>query len=239
MKSKKIIGLIGGMGPHSSVHFYKLLLDKAVRNYGVKNNNDFPEIILDSVPVPDFISDKSNLPMAKKMLITSIKSLSKTATIIGMVCNTAHILTKDLEMASKGKFISMINLVAEHVKIFGYKKIGILCTHTTRETGLYSKCLEKLGIKSIYLDNQNEKNLETIIRIVLAGKSNTFHVKKLFMMTDKFVAENNLDGIILGCTELPLIFPKDKFKNVIDCMDVLADELLVRYYQGRKYEAKV
>ena len=53
-------------------------------------------------------------------------------------------------------------------------------------------------------------------------------------MTSKFIKDNNLDGVILGCTELPLVFPNCKFKNVIDSLDVLADHLLKNFYGSRE-----
>jgi aspartate/glutamate racemase len=63
------------------------------------------------------------------------------------------------------------------------------------------------------------------------------------MTASKFINENELDGLILGCTELPLVFPKNKFRNVIDCMEVLSDNLLDNYYnqdskERKKYVAK-
>lgn len=229
-KSKRVIGLIGGMGPYASAYFYKLLLDKAARNFDAKNNDDFPEIVLNSVPVPDFISDRKHLPEARKMLIERVRDLAKNSETVAMVCNTGHILTKDLEKASGGKFISMISLVTEEAKDRGYKRVGVLATRVTREMDLYTKSLDELGIESMHINGKIEKAHERIIREVIAGKLNRSHGRKLYQMAKKFVTENNLDGIVLGCTELPLIFPKDKFSNVVDCLDVLADELLVRYY---------
>lgn len=234
MKNRKI-GLIGGMGPYASAYFYKLLLDKAAMDFGAKNNDEFPEILLDSIPVLDFIADTVRLGEAKRMLVERVKILTKNTGVVAMVCNTGHILAKDLSKASGGKFVSMIDLVAKEAKGRGYKRVGVLTTRVTRETGLYVRSLEKFGIESVNINGKIEKAHEQIIREVIAGKLDQAHGQKLYQMAEKFVVENELDGIILGCTELPLVFPKDKFKNVIDCLDVLADELLVRYYQGRTY----
>lgn len=73
MNKNKIIGLLGGMGPYASAYFYKLLLDKSRDFYGAKNNNDYPEILVDSVPIPDFISDTRNLKKAREILSERVK----------------------------------------------------------------------------------------------------------------------------------------------------------------------
>ena len=65
MKNKPKIGLIGGMGPFASASFLQILLKKAAIR-GAKNGDEFPEILLNSVPVTDFISDTEALPQAEK-----------------------------------------------------------------------------------------------------------------------------------------------------------------------------
>lgn len=230
-KQKKIIGLIGGMGPYASAYFYKLLLKKSSDNYGAKNNNDFPEILVDSVPVPDFISDVSKLKEAKDMLISRVKKMDSYGVgSIAIVCNTAHILYKGLSKVTSTRFHSMINLVAEEASRRGVQRACVLATPTTIRFDLYGKALSKRGIKVFYPENGLQELHESVIRNMVAGKRITGDIKRLETSTREFVIKHNLDGVILGCTELPLVFPKGNFTNVIDCMDVLADMLLKRYY---------
>jgi len=229
--SNKIIGLIGGMGPYASAYFYEMLLQKSNKLYGVKNNDEYPEIVIDSVPVPDFISEVSKLEQAKDMLIVRTKKLNDFGcSVIAMVCNTGHILYKDLAQHSNAPFLSMIDLVSEETNKRNFKKVGVLATSTTINTGLYDKVLSSKGITVMYPSVDMQQYHEIVIRDVIAGENADKHKQDLFTKTKDFVENNQLDGIILGCTELPLIFPKDKFTNVIDCLEVLADELLERYY---------
>lgn len=231
-KQNKIIGIIGGMGPFASSYFYKLLLEKSRDIYGAKNNDDFPEILIDSVPVPDFISDTEKLKVAEKMLIFCVKKMNGYGVgVIAMVCNTGHLLYKKLSSISEADFLSMIDLVAKETNKRGYKRVGALATPTTMKFDLYGKALSKKGIKVFYPDRKTQKLHELMIRNGVEGKKVLNDVVELKSSTDVFVRKNKLDGVVLGCTELPLIFPKDDYANVIDCMDVLADELLVRYYK--------
>ena len=231
MKKNKTIGLIGGMGPFASAYFYKLLIKKSSDLYGAKNNDDFPEVLIDSVPVPDFISDTNRLNDAKIMLESRVRKMNVFGVdSVAMVCNTGHILYDDLSKISKAKFYSMINLVSGDVSRKGLKKVGILATPVTVKYDLYGQALRGKGIEVCYQKNGSQNLHEKIIRDMVFGKKVLKDIKKLEVATKKLIKDNNLDGIVLGCTELPLVFPKNKFTNVVDCMDVLADKLLERYY---------
>lgn len=227
----KTIGIIGGMGPGASAYFYNLLIKKSELNFGARNNDDYPKILLSSVPVPDFISDTKNLEKAKTMLTSCIKELNDSGVSnIGMVCNTAHILYQDLVNYTKVNFVSMIEKTAESCSQKGYKKVGILSTPTTLKFKLYEKALSKFNIQSIDINHETLPIQEKIIREVIAGKINKKQGDVLEKITKKFIKEYKLDGVILGCTELPLVFPKERFTNIVDSLDVLAGELLRGYY---------
>ncbi len=238
-QKKKKIGLIGGMGPYASAFFYKLLLTKSRDIYGALHNNEFPEIVIDSLPVPDFISDTSHIDEAREMLLGSVRKLNAFGVdTIAMVCNTGHILYQDLSQASGVPVVSLIEEVGVAIQNQKLKKVGLLATATTVKTGLYKNHLKAFGITTIDPDKAMQKLHEEIIRELISGSINKEQESKLYRSVKSFVAANKLEGIILGCTELPLIFPKEKFSHVIDCMDVLANALLKDYYESKTAEER-
>ena len=228
MNKGKIIGLIGGMGPFAGARFCTLLLEKSVGDFGAKNCDQFPEIVLDSVPVPDFISDTKRLPEAKTMLISRVKKLNTFGcTTIAMVCNTGHILFPQLSSISKAPMISLIKAVRDDVVTKRFNKIGLLATKTTIKSGLFQNAFLETGITVVNPDNQTIELCEKVIRGVIANTNSETLTNKLLIKTDEFIKKQKLDRVILGCTELPLVFPKIKPKNIIDCLDVLSDKLLM------------
>lgn len=74
---KPIIGVLGGMGSQASVEFYRLFIEKSSTDYGAINNDDFPEILIDSIPVPDFVSNTKNMGQAASMLLRQLLKLTK------------------------------------------------------------------------------------------------------------------------------------------------------------------
>ena len=113
------------------------------------------------------------------------------------------------------------------------KRIGLLATKTTIRKNLYQHALLGSGIQIFVPDDKIMELHERIIRDVVAKGETKINMKEIVGMTQEFINEKHLDGVILGCTELPLVFPKNKLDNVIDCLDVLADSLLADFYSKK------
>lgn len=230
MIRKGAIGILGGMGPKASSYLYETLIDLSVKYFGAKNNDDFPEIILYSIPVPDFISSSEKKEKALKMLVARVKSLNKLNLLcLSIACNTAHVLLDKLQDNSKAPFVSMID---EVVKTLGntYKTVGLLGTPSTIEYNLYQNALKKVKILTITPNTQQIKTLEQIIRNVLAGKLVKQDTQKLIKIADS-LKKRGAKGIILGCTELPLVFPKKYDLPIYNSVKILAMALLQKYYK--------
>lgn len=232
MKRIPAVCLLGGMGPEASGYLYKLLIDLAIKEFGTKNNDDFPEIILHSVPVPDFISDDKSRDEALKMLKIRVKDANKlNISCVSIACNTAHILLPQLQSVSKAPFISMIDETVKEVHIDKRKKVGLLSTPSTIKYGLYQSALNKYGISTVIPSDKQIKTLEIIIRNVLKGKMLTKDSQNLEKIADDLSAKG-AEAIILGCTELPLVFPKKYSLSVYNSVEILAHALLRKYYGG-------
>jgi len=229
----KAIYILGGMGPQASRELYRLLIDKAQKKYNAIDNDDFPEIILHSIPVPDFISNKLAKDKALKMLEERVKSISdKRTKSFAIACNTAHILAPDLQRLTNVPFISMIDETANYISRHKSTKVGILASPVTIKSNLYQTSLEKHKIKLI---TPNEKDLEYIeqaIRAVISGSDLTSHKTKLLQISNGLL-DHGAEQIILGCTELPVIIKATSENKFVSSTDCLADALLKNYYKRK------
>ena len=125
--NNKKIGIIGGVGPQSTNFIYKKIIEFSQVKYGAKNNDDFPYLIFESLPIPDFIGNKKNIEKAKGMLIKSAKTLEVAgATKLAIASNTVHILLKELENHTAVDFISVITEVSKNVSKKKIKTVGLL-----------------------------------------------------------------------------------------------------------------
>lgn len=230
-KSSNIIGVLGGMGPQASAAFYKLLVEKSVKDYGARKNCDYPEILIDSIPVPDFISNTKQIENAKEILKDRVKRMDTFGVnTICIACNTAHILTDELQKITKVSFISMIGEVARKASTDQIQKVGILGTPSTLKFALYQKELKKYGIKSFVPTKKQINLLGKIIQNIIGGKIKRSEKKTLISIANE-LKERGAEAIILGCTELPLIFPTHYSLPVYSSSEILAISLLHKYYQ--------
>lgn len=233
MRKNSAIVILGGMGPEASAKMLEVMVSMATREFGAKDGMDFPEILLDSVPVPDFISNKKKMPVAFEMLKDRVIKLNQfDVSCFGIACNTAHIILDDLMAVSNTPFVSMIEVVGESVKNSNIKRIGILATPSTIKTRLYQDALMRYSIESIFPSEAEIDRMEKIIRGIIAGKNLKSDGGDLLKIA-KSLRQKGAEGIILGCTEIPMIFPKNFSLPIFDSVEILSRALLERFY-GRK-----
>ncbi len=237
IKTNSTICILGGMGPQASARLLTLIVEKASVDLHLPCE-DFPEIIVDSVPVPDFVSNLKNKEVALSMLRKRVKKLNVFhPDIFCISCNTAHLFLNDLQACTKSPFVSLISAITNEVEKRKIIKVGIMATPVTIKTGLYQKSLSKVGIEAIVPNNQELRKIELIIRNTLGCKASIHDPNILLGVADSLKAQG-AGGIILGCTELPLIFPENFDLPVFDSLAILSDVLLERTFRketsGRK-----
>jgi len=212
------------MGAFAGARFFQLLLEKISAE-----NLAIPEIVLNAIAIEDFISNPNKIVPAKKIISERIKFFNQQETsIIVMACNTAHIMHTDLLKVAQCPFPSIIDLVVTDIKNKKINKVGILASPTTLRTKLYENKLLMSDLIPVIPDNKFQNLLEKVIRGVLNNKISKLDVNNLNDFTRKFIDNNQLNGVILGCTELPLAFQKSKFSDVkiFDSLDILADAVI-------------
>lgn len=146
-----------------------------------------------------------------------------------IACNTAHILLYRLEKVSKVPFISMIDETVKQVHKDNKKKVGLMGTPSTIKSCIYQKVLKSYGISVVIPSKKQIVILESVIRNIISGKDLLSDRKRLILIANS-LKEKGVQGIILGCTELPLIFPDEYSLPVYNSTKILAKALLRKYY---------
>lgn len=227
----KKIGILGGVGPQATAFIYQSVMKQATENHGAVNNNDYPYVVVASVPVPDFISDKSNISEAKDMLVDAAKGL--TCAGCDMLCigsNTVHILLEEIRADIKVPFLSMVELVAQECENRGVKKVALLGTPVLIDSGLYNVELKKFNIELVTPNVHQEEICNQVIRCIIGGKS-IINIKDRYVAVLNAMFDVGAELIILGCTELPMVLNYEALGNrVISSDEVLAKGIVDYYY---------
>src|SRR5262249_39796929 len=108
---KPIIGILAGMGPRSTAPFIDLVVSECQRQYGARDDIDFPKMMICSQPAP-FYEDRPTDHLALEATIQEgLQDLERTgAAFLAIACNTAHIYYSQLTQAINIPLLNMVNL---------------------------------------------------------------------------------------------------------------------------------
>lgn len=223
------IGIIGGMGPQASAQLVELLVRKSPEHFEIHDDSDFPEIVLVSVPVPNFVESKSNMKKAARIVSDRAKLLEMAhCDVAGIACNTAHLFLPEVQRATSVPFLSMPRLVGAHIATHGWWRVGLLATPNTLGSQLYDDAMPP-GVELVRPSHEVATRVEAFIMRQLAGRPGVRDREQLRKMVEQFRIDRQLDAIILGCTELPLVFGETGDPTIIDTLAILADGLLAHH----------
>jgi aspartate racemase len=235
-KQKNIIGIIGGVGPQATQYLYGQIITIAQEQYGARNNEDYPHVMIESLPIPDFISDTTKISDALVMLQDSVKRLELAgASHLCIASNTVHILLSELKKNTGLPFISMIDAVVDLCRVERYQTVGLLATPTLTSANLYQKALAKFQITLLAPKVSELPIVENMIRSVIAGDHRQLN-KTPYIDLINHLFEQGAESIILGCTELPLAIDYAVLGNrFINSDEVLAQAIVETCYQDTLY----
>lgn len=205
----KKIGLVGGIGPASTMEYYFGLIEKSRNERGV-----YPEIVIDSVNMlkHDIALNAKDYDKICEYLLLSISNLKAAgAEIAAITANTEHIVWDMMCDKFPIPVVSIIDTTVNEIKRMGLKKILVFGTEITLRSGLYVKALEQNGILTIIPTHSDISLMGSLIYpnlengIVVAKDR-----EKLIELAKKYISKENADALLLGCTELSLaIKPED------------------------------
>lgn len=205
MFNKHTIGILGGMGPAATANFLRLLV-KEINDFGIREDSNFPKIIMMSLPLEDWDSKGSK---NKDSVSTQIKEglcwLSRNdAEIVAIPCNTVH------EFASHDNRV--VNIIDAALSECDKESlIGVLCSRQTRDSKLY----ERPGFNIRYFADQSE--VDYVIANAMAGRFED--ISELIEQ----VSGEDVGTVVLGCTELSLCRHRTSYEiPVVDSSLALA-----------------
>lgn len=230
---KKVVGVLGGMGPESTAIFYHAVIKQCQKQYGAQYDQDYPEIFIYNLPIPDIVEGLKQPEETLAMLINGAKKIESIGVdFMVMPCNTAHYFYPSMAKSISIPFICIFLATAKKIKISVFKKVGFLATETTIKYKSFDKDFEKNGIELIFPDKTDQDKLTQIILNILAGKKLNEDKEQMKQIIDK-MKQNGAEAVVLACTDLPILLKQDDVDiPVFDTVEILA-EATVQYAIGK------
>ncbi len=219
---QKVLGVLGGLGPASSVYFYDMLTS---HTYAERDQDHLNIILSSRADTPDrtdFILGRSQKNPLDTMRAEAAMLAAAGANIIAMPCNTAHYFYEGLSASVEVPIINIIKQTAVFCRRSGYSRVGVLATEGTVASGAYANVFELAGIECIVPKNDEQAVISDIIyNQIKRGKSP--NIRDFFGVSDKLLSRG-CEILVLGCTELSLIKRGGALDggNFVDSLEVLA-----------------
>ncbi|MCD4756359.1 amino acid racemase [bacterium] len=232
----KKLGVIGGMGSKATAYFYNLIVDYTEAS---SDQEHIEAIYLNHASMPDRTAAilSGNDQEVRELLIKDAVLLeSLGASHIAIPCNTSHYFWREIQDSVNIPVINMIEEVINYVRSRNggkIDKVGVLATDGTIKTKLYDEECERNSIEVVYPSEGHQKKvMDVIYSGVKSGKGVTGEELK------EVVAELKLQGcdvVILGCTELSVLYKDVVDPYVVDALFVLAKKSIE--LSGKKFRS--
>jgi aspartate racemase len=208
----KKIGVIGGLGPESTVDYYKGII-KVFRER--TDGEDYPEIILYSANMTDLIA----LVKAKEWdtlvdwLVARAKALHQAGAEFAVIgSNTPHIVFDSVKSRAPFPMLSIVEETCQKAEGLGLKKLGLMGTKFTMESDFYQKVFHTRGMSIVVPEKEAQQLIhEKLFSEIELGIIKDSTRESLLSIVKDMIDKHSIDSVILGCTELPLILDKDEY----------------------------
>jgi len=206
----KTIGLIGGMSWESSLEYYRIINETIKEKLGelhsvkcILYSFDFAEI--------EKLQHKGNWEKLTELMIDAAQKLEKAGAEFIVLCtNTMHKMADDIQNNANIPILHIADTIAEKIVKKGLKRIGLLGTRFTMEEDFYKKRLkEKHGIEVVIPDNEEREIIHNVIYNELCLGIIKDSSKERFKNIIKNLITRGAEGVILGCTEIPLLVKQE------------------------------
>lgn len=215
MSSYRTIGILGGMGPEATAELYLRIIRLFQRESGAVLDEDFPEILIISLPLPDVVKTHADDVRIRTMLVGAAQRLvAAGAELIAIPCNTVMRHQEQLRRSVNIPILNIIDETTGEIRRQGYLRVGLLATDSTVREGLYATALP--GASLIVPSEQRQEQVTQSILNIMAGKKRGSDVRRLNGIIEEFKRQG-AEKVILGCTELPLLL-----RDCADAIDSLA-----------------
>jgi len=201
----KRIGVLGGMSPESTVAYYEYITRTYTERFG---DYGYPEILIYSVSFQEYVDwpnqDRWDL-VAEGLSQAGQKLIAAGADLILIATNTMHLVFDEVQARVEVPMLSLLDATAEAILARDLHTVGLLGTKFTMEKGFYQDALARRGISTLVPSTGDREYVHRIIYDELVAGQIRDESRDDYVAIIHKLVEQGAQGIILGCTEIPLL----------------------------------
>lgn len=207
----KKIGLVGGVGPESTLDYYRLI----IRAFQERKSADYPEILVYSANLTELLAlmEARRWDELTGWLLHKIEALHRAgAEFAAIGSNSPHAVFEDVRRRSPLPLVSIVEAARDEAASRGSRRPGLLGTAFTMQADFYPETFRGRGMQMVVPPAEDQalihRKLFTEIELGIFKDETR---DQLLGIVERMIRRDGIDALVLGCTELPLILTKDEF----------------------------
>ena len=205
----KTIGILGGMSPESTVAYYEHITRTYTERFG---DYGYPQILIYSVSFQTYVDwpEEGRWDLVAEGLSQGARSLELAgADVILIATNTMHIVFDEVAASVNVPMLSLLDAVGEAIEARGMRSVGLLGTAFTMEKTFYQDALAERGITILLPEGEDRKRVNDVIYDELVAGVIRDASREVFLGIIDDLEARGAEGVILGCTEIPLLVSQE------------------------------
>lgn len=211
----KTAGVIGGIGPESTVEYYRLIIQSYREQV---TDGTYPQIIINSIDMKRMLDlvGANKLTDLTTYLLEEIERLARSGADFGLLAsNTPHVVFEALSSQSPMPLISIVEVTCQAAQKQELKRVGLFGTRFTMQGRFYADGLGKAGVALVLPAPKDQayihdKYMSELVNGIILPETR----EGLLSIVGRLRVEEGIDGLILGGTELPLIMRDTGYQGI-------------------------
>lgn len=211
----KKIGIIGGIGPESTIEYYRLIIKTYQERLSARH---YPELLLHSIDMTDMLNFvfRDQLDELVNFLAKKVEVLKKSnVDYVVLASNTPHLVFDPLSKIVDVKMISIVEETCKAISESGIQRLALFGTQSTMSKGFYQATGKKYGLEIISPSEENQQFIhDKYMGELVFNQIKQETKQRLIHIALELEKELGIQGLILGGTELPLILKQGDFDTL-------------------------
>jgi len=223
------IGILGGLSPESTVAYYEHITRTYTERHG---DYGYPEILIYSVNFQKYVDWQhgGRWEAAAEDMAAALEALRAAGADFGIIAtNTMHIVFEQVQAKVGMPLVSIVDATGEAIQEAGLKTVGLLGTVFTMRERFYRDGLARRGIRVLVPDTADQERINRVIYDELCRGEIRDASRAVFLEIVETLRQRGAEGIILGCTEIPLLLRQH------DCELPLFDTTIIHAEKALSY----
>ncbi len=209
----KTIGVIGGMSWESTLEYYRIINQTVNKRLGGFHS---AKLVIYSVDFEEIekLQHRGKWVQATHIMIDAAQRVERAgADFLIIATNTMHKMADQVEKAVRIPLLHIVDVTAEAIRAYGHQRVGLLGTRFTMEEDFYKgRLLAKHGIEVLIPEEEQRQIVHDILYDELCLSQLKESSRQQFKKIILDLVAKGAEGIILGCTEIPLIVKQEDYE---------------------------